>query len=111
MRISDWSSDVCSSDLFDAALDATGFTPEETWGERIEDRGSQITFSALGQQAPLHAKEVWDPDFAKRKVIQADLIKRLPGVSINLGGATSVDVTQPGEIGRESCRERVCQSV
>jgi HAD superfamily hydrolase (TIGR01484 family) len=81
---------------FDASLAATGFTPEETWGERIEDRGSQITFSALGQQAPIEAKEHWDPDFAKRKVIQADLIKRLPGVSINLGGATSVDVTQPG---------------
>jgi HAD superfamily hydrolase (TIGR01484 family) len=83
-------------EAFDASLAATGFTPEETWGERIEDRGSQITFSALGQQAPIEAKEHWDPDFAKRKVIQADLIKRLPGVSINLGGATSVDVTQPG---------------
>lgn len=83
-------------EAFDAALEATGFVPEETWGERIEDRGSQITFSALGQQAPLEAKEVWDPDFAKRKVIQADLVKRLPGVSVNLGGATSVDITQPG---------------
>ncbi|MCJ1960800.1 HAD-IIB family hydrolase [Novosphingobium mangrovi (ex Hu et al. 2023)] len=83
-------------EAFDAALEATGFVPEQTWGERIEDRGSQITFSALGQQAPLEAKEVWDPDFAKRKVIQADLVKRLPGVSVNLGGATSVDITQPG---------------
>ncbi|MCJ2183109.1 HAD-IIB family hydrolase [Novosphingobium sp. 1949] len=81
---------------FDEALEATGFVPEQTWGERIEDRGSQITFSALGQQAPLEAKEVWDPDFAKRKVIQADLVRRLPGVSVNLGGATSVDITQPG---------------
>src|SRR5215471_9442878 len=36
---------------FDAALAATGFVPEQVWGERIEDRGSQITFSALGQQA------------------------------------------------------------
>jgi len=35
---------------FDEALEATGFVPEQTWGERIEDRGSQITFSALGQQ-------------------------------------------------------------
>lgn len=83
-------------EAFEAALEATGFTPQETWGERIEDRGSQITFSALGQQAPLHAKEVWDPDFAKRKVIQAELIRRLPGVSVNLGGATSVDVTHEG---------------
>jgi HAD superfamily hydrolase (TIGR01484 family) len=81
---------------FDASLDATGFVPERTWGERIEDRGSQITFSALGQQAPLDAKKHWDPDFAKRKVIQADLRKRLPDLSINMGGTTSIDVTRAG---------------
>jgi len=81
---------------FDASLEATGFVPEQTWGERIEDRGSQITFSALGQQAPLDAKEHWDPDFAKRKIIQADLRKRLPGLSINMGGATSIDITREG---------------
>ena len=81
---------------FDAALEATGFKPEKTWGERIEDRGSQITFSALGQEAPISEKEVWDPDFAKRKVIQADLRKRLPDLSINMGRATSIDITQKG---------------
>ncbi len=81
---------------FDAALEATGFVPEQTWGERIEDRGSQITFSALGQQAPLEAKEKWDPKFEKRKVIQADLKKRLPGLAINMGGSTSIDITREG---------------
>ena len=81
---------------FEASLQATGFVPEQVWGERIEDRGSQITFSALGQQAPIEAKEHWDPDFAKRKVIQADLKTRLPGLSINMGGATSIDITQEG---------------
>ena len=81
---------------FDESLEATGFVPEQTWGERVEDRGSQITFSALGQQAPLDAKEHWDPDFAKRKVIQADLKQRLPGLSINMGGTTSIDITREG---------------
>ncbi|KQN90908.1 HAD family hydrolase [Sphingomonas sp. Leaf231] len=81
---------------FGDSLEATGFVPEQTWGERIEDRGSQITFSALGQEAPLEAKEHWDPDFAKRKVIQADLRKRLPGLAINMGGATSIDITREG---------------
>ena len=81
---------------FTASLAATGFTPERTWGELVEDRGSQITFSALGQQAPLEAKEHWDPDFAKRRVIQADLQQRLPGLSINMGGATSIDITREG---------------
>ena len=83
-------------EAFDAALEATGFTPQKTWGERIEDRGSQITFSALGQQAPLVEKEKWDPDFAKRRVIQADLRQRLPDLSINMGGSTSIDITQKG---------------
>ena len=43
-------------DAFGEALEATGFEPEKTWGERIEDRGSQITFSALGQEAPIERK-------------------------------------------------------
>jgi hydroxymethylpyrimidine pyrophosphatase-like HAD family hydrolase len=73
---------------FDASLEATGFKPKTTWGERIEDRGSQITFSAIGQEALISGKHSWDPDFAKRKVIQADLVHRLPGLSINMGGAT-----------------------
>lgn len=42
---------------FDASLEATGFTPEKTWGKRIEDRGSQMTFSALGQDVPISAKQ------------------------------------------------------
>ncbi|WP_294284688.1 HAD-IIB family hydrolase [uncultured Sphingomonas sp.] len=81
---------------FDESLEATGFVPEKTWGERIEDRGSQITFSALGQEAPVAEKEHWDPKFEKRKVIQAELKQRLPGLSINMGGATSIDITQEG---------------
>jgi phosphomannomutase len=83
-------------DAFNASLEATGFKPEQTWGDRVEDRGSQVTFSALGQQAPIDAKEKWDPDFAKRKVIQADLRTRLPGLAINMGGATSIDITREG---------------
>ena len=62
----------------------------------IEDRGSQITFSALGQQAPLEEKKKWDSDFAKRKKIQSILDKLIPEFSVRLGGATSIDVTKPG---------------
>ena len=78
------------------ALAATGFAPERVWGEVIEDRGSQITFSALGQQAPLAEKSKWDPDFSKRKRIKAILDTFIPEFSVRLGGATSVDVTKPG---------------
>lgn len=66
------------------------------WGEVIEDRGSQITFSALGQQAPLEEKRKWDPDFTKRRKMQAVLDTLIPEFSVRLGGATSIDVTQHG---------------
>jgi phosphomannomutase-like protein len=62
----------------------------------VENRGSQITFSALGQQAPLAEKERWDPDFAKRKGMQARLQSYIPEFSIRLGGTTSIDITKPG---------------
>jgi hypothetical protein len=78
------------------AIDAAGFHVGKVWGEVIEDRGSQITFSALGQQAPLEEKKTWDPDFAKRKQIKALLDKLIPEFSVRLGGATSIDVTKPG---------------
>lgn len=78
------------------ALDTSGFKAGKIWGEQIEDRGSQITFSALGQHAPLDAKKEWDPDFAKRKKIKAILDTLIPDFSVRLGGATSIDVTKPG---------------
>jgi len=81
---------------FKKALAAAGFEVEKTWGEVIEDRGSQITYSALGQQAPLEAKEKWDPDHAKRKKIKALLDTYIPEFSVRMGGATSIDITKPG---------------
>ena len=78
------------------AIDRSGFRAAKHWGDLIEDRGSQITFSALGQQAPLDEKKKWDPDFVKRQKIKSLLKPMLPDLSIQLGGATSIDVTRPG---------------
>jgi len=76
--------------------DHSGFKPEKVWGEVIEDRGSQVTFSALGQEAPLEAKKQWDPDFVKRQKMKASLDQLIPEFSVRLGGTTSIDVTKPG---------------
>jgi hypothetical protein len=83
-------------DSLNKAVDETGYRAKKLWGEAIEDRGSQVTFSALGQQAPLAEKEKWDPDFTKRKKITAILKKLIPEFSVRMGGATSIDVTKPG---------------
>ena len=78
------------------AVASAGIQVEKTWGEQIEDRGSQITFSALGQHAPLEEKNQWDPDYAKRKRIKSNLDGFLSGFSVRIGGSTSIDVTKPG---------------
>jgi HAD superfamily hydrolase (TIGR01484 family) len=78
------------------ALDISDFRPDQVWGDLIEDRGSQITFSALGQRAPVDIKKAWDPDFAKRGRITQVLEGLLPGLTIRMGGATSIDITKPG---------------
>ena len=83
-------------DAFGDVMTTLKLPSEGKWGKIIEDRGSQITFSALGQQAPLAEKEKWDPDFAKRKKMQALLQNLIPEFSIRLGGTTSVDITKPG---------------
>src|SRR5215472_14708864 len=61
---------------------------DEAWGERIEDRGSQITFSALGQQAPPAEKYRWDPDGRKKQLLRAYAAERLPGLEVRMGGST-----------------------
>jgi phosphomannomutase len=78
------------------AIKASDLKIDQTWGDQIEDRGSQITFSALGQRAPIEAKSKWDPDFEKRKRMQAMLDRSIPEFSVRLGGTTSIDITSPG---------------
>lgn len=80
----------------DKAIVKAKLTDEKIWGDRIEDRGSQITFSGLGQKAPLDAKEGWDPDRRKRKALQKVAQKALPDLSVNIGGSTSIDITRKG---------------
>lgn len=70
--------------------------PEKIFGSIIEDRGSQITFSALGQNAPADLKYAWDPTREKRDGIASILSKKIPEFDVRVGGATSVDVTRRG---------------
>ena len=43
-------------DVLTEGAKTLGLWEEKTWGDIVEDRGSQITFSALGQQAPVPAR-------------------------------------------------------
>lgn len=67
-----------------------------TWGEYIEYRGSQVSMSALGQQAPVAEKKAWDPDHSKREALRATIAPLLPKYSVKIGGSTTIDVTKLG---------------
>ena len=83
-----------------SALETTarklGLWCEDPWGEIIENRNSQITFSALGQNAPLDAKRAWDPTGQKRASLAKEVGALLPTLEVRSGGSTSVDITARG---------------
>ena len=71
--------------------------PQKIYGELIEDRGAQITFSALGQEAPLELKEKWKFEHTADKMkIAETLQKYLPDFTVRAAGYTSIDVTRKG---------------
>lgn len=73
-----------------------GLWEPQTWGPILEDRGSQITFSALGQAAPVDAKKAWDPTGEKKNTLRAAVQDRLPDLEVRSGGSTSIDITRRG---------------
>ncbi|WP_235750637.1 HAD-IIB family hydrolase [Nigerium massiliense] len=87
--------DACATALETGAREL-GLWEAKTWGPRIEDRGSQVTFSALGQQAPVDAKKQWDPDGSKRAALRDRVQAELPDLAVHAGGSTSIDITEQG---------------
>lgn len=73
-----------------------GLWESDTWGPILEDRGSQVTFSALGQAAPVEAKKAWDPDGSKRARLREAVAPHVPELDVHAGGSTSIDITSRG---------------
>lgn len=84
-------------------VEQLGYVEKKTYGETLEDRGSQVTWSALGQDIVDHLgaegvrlKEDWDADNNKKNHIRDEAAKLLPNFEVRVGGVTSIDVTKPG---------------
>jgi phosphomannomutase len=57
----------------------------------IEDRGAQITFSPIGNTAPVEEKRVYDPDRKKRDALLAAVPFESEELIVKIGGSTSLD--------------------
>jgi phosphomannomutase len=90
-------------DALDEGLDKLNLREKKVYGEVIEDRGSQITISVLGQdivdelgKEGVRIKEAWDPDNKKKNALKDYVAPLIPEFEVRVGGLTSVDVTKPG---------------
>src|SRR3546814_17788514 len=104
MRISDWSSDVCSSDLL-----KIGFTPLREALMRLSSEGLVLAEEQRGfRVAPATLADLEDI-MTSRAEIEALALQR----AIRLGGDDweARIVAAFHQIGSASCRERVCQYV
>lgn len=65
-------------------------------GSYIEDRDTEIAFSALGQNAHIKEKENWDKDHKKRDKIKKEIENEIPNVAVTIGGTTTIEVLTKG---------------
>src|SRR3546814_1250052 len=97
MRISDWSSDVCSSDLFVGNVSYELRTPLTTiigYSELLERSGENLSERGRG-----HAAAV--------RTAATQLARSIDDVL----DMAQIDAGEMAQIGRASCRARVCQYV
>lgn len=90
-------------DALNKGFDDLGYREKKTYGECIEDRGSQVTFSVLGQdivdvlgKEGVRQKEEWDPDNKKKLELRDYIAPLIPEFEVRVGGVTSIDVTKLG---------------
>jgi HAD superfamily hydrolase (TIGR01484 family) len=87
-----------------------GLWEENPAGEIIEDRGSQITMSALGQQATPEDKYAWAEKYKDERLVLRDKVAELlPDLEVRIGGTTSTDVTIIG-IDKAYGMKKLCEA-
>ena len=85
------------AEVLESCAKEVGLWNPNPYGEIIEDRESQITYSALGQEAPAAEKYAWAEKYAaEKKVLREKVAEQLPDLEVRLGGSTSVDITRIG---------------
>src|SRR3546814_14426521 len=115
MRISDWSSDACSSDLTDTLYRIS--EGRYTLGRIAENELLQMELSLLNARNAVSNAEL-NYQLTTQNLIRyldldrsATLDLELPIDTVFFTVSTAEALEQPAEIGRASCRESRCQYV
>ncbi len=77
--------------------------PKKTYGQILENRGTQVSFSALGQKVVaalgekgVKLKEKWRDTQDARPMLVKSLIPKLKQFSVRIAGTTTIDVVRKG---------------
>src|SRR3546814_13225765 len=121
MRISDWSSDVCSSDLIAGLVRAATNICEAFIGQWLVVRAGEEVAPLPAECIALRARPVVAVDgvvLVSQDGTESPLDEAAYRVTISRDGSACITVPDPGdaarvrvEIGRASCRERGGQYV
>src|SRR3546814_15757099 len=112
MRISDWSSDVCSSDLLQSQITTYGVTPTPTNEPEIRQSIKALDEFAAGKSEAL-VKSTHDLGVLIDQLLgdKGDLVHMYREFLSRQTGEQLQAVDQPSRIGSAQCRERECQYV
>jgi len=90
-------------EALEEGFNESGYRGSETYGDIVEDRGTQISLSTLGQDVVAHLgesgvrmKEEWDPDNSKKERLRELIAPKIPDFEVRAAGFTTIDVTKPG---------------
>src|SRR3546814_12628273 len=125
MRISDWSSDVCSSDLFDAFFQNTMFHEvahglgikntldgEGTVREALKDQASSFEEGKADILGLYMIRQLADMGELDKTKLMDNYVTFLAGILRSVRfGAADAHAKANMEIGRAACRERGCKYV
>src|SRR3546814_1656144 len=117
MRIRDWSSDVCPSDLSDVVVDVLAeVAHRQLAGLAVVPLEREVEFLRLQRLQPRIALRAGTALVAGKLVdglAALDVVPLRTADAVAVAGAQdhAVGQFQPEELGRASCRERVCQYV
>src|SRR3546814_15051644 len=102
MRISDWSSDVCSSDLLDASIFARFAVFSAMLSDRENSRVTRLDGDAISARSA-------DDRLPEIVIVLDDMRETVATRAFGLDGLGIGNFVGHLQIGRASCRERVCQ--
>src|SRR3546814_16292160 len=112
MRISDWSSDVCSSDLLECVHGAkqldVDFPNFRMPGRQCPNIGNVCENIARGYACFAMKIGIWPCPQVEGITETITLEHLLPADVDGISRCNEIDCRRPGGIGRESCRARGC---